>query len=192
MLVSGLVVKIWFYTKFVHCAVCNIATEEKRAALDNLALDDFAERVRSSRRKTQLCGSCAVVLSSGFVLQSRWGESIDGQECVMRFNDAPAGGEYAGDVGTRTTYRHLGIDGTHQLVRRATRGSGGNTSWRPERGFLLKKNCCGVRAKLRAQFPRSPATEYGNGSVHLFASALDQLATRSGLKLPRNFRPTTG
>lgn len=47
--------------------------------------------------------TCAVVGSSGTLLRSGYGPSIDAHEHVLRFNGAPAGGGWARDVGTRTT-----------------------------------------------------------------------------------------
>ena len=51
--------------------------------------------------------SCAIVGSSGSLMKSRHGAKIDAHDVVMRFNLAPAGGEWGGDVGNRTTIRIL-------------------------------------------------------------------------------------
>ncbi|EKX53409.1 hypothetical protein GUITHDRAFT_133129 [Guillardia theta CCMP2712] len=55
--------------------------------------------------------SCAVVGSSGHLLGSGFGRDIDVHDLVIRFNDAPAGGEYESDVGSRTTHRVLHSSG---------------------------------------------------------------------------------
>lgn len=51
--------------------------------------------------------TCAVVGSSGSLMRSRHGRAIDAHDVVMRFNLAPAGGEWASDVGNRTSIRIL-------------------------------------------------------------------------------------
>ena len=48
---------------------------------------------------------CAVVGSGGTLVGSGAGAAIDSHEVVYRFNLAPAGERWAGDVGTRTTFR---------------------------------------------------------------------------------------
>lgn len=49
--------------------------------------------------------SCAIVGSGGGLRGSSYGQLIDEHKTVMRFNAAPAGGEWAQDVGQRTTLR---------------------------------------------------------------------------------------
>lgn len=49
--------------------------------------------------------SCAIVGSGGSLRGSGYGRLIDSHHAVMRFNAAPAGGEWSGDVGNRTTWR---------------------------------------------------------------------------------------
>eukprot|EP00854_Cymbomonas_tetramitiformis_P022233 gene22233-26811_t len=49
--------------------------------------------------------SCAVVSSSEVLLKSGFGRQIDEHSAVIRFNEAPAGGRFARDVGSRTTIR---------------------------------------------------------------------------------------
>lgn len=49
--------------------------------------------------------TCALVSSSGGLLNSSSGSDIDSHDVVIRFNDAPAGGVYASDVGSKTTIR---------------------------------------------------------------------------------------
>ena len=62
--------------------------------------------------------SCAVVFSSGFLLNSSLGREIDSKGDVIRFNDAPEGGQFAADVGARTTFRLLGSAGAQELIHR--------------------------------------------------------------------------
>ena len=49
--------------------------------------------------------TCAIVGSGGSLIGSRAGGAIDAHDAVMRFNAAPAGGEWSADVGSRTTLR---------------------------------------------------------------------------------------
>lgn len=49
--------------------------------------------------------SCALVSSAGSLVDSKLGEQIDSHDLVLRFNDAPSGGVYAQDVGSKTTVR---------------------------------------------------------------------------------------
>jgi hypothetical protein len=49
-------------------------------------------------------GTVAVIFSSPTILGRGLGKDIDGHDCVMRFNLAPAQG-YEADVGSRTTHR---------------------------------------------------------------------------------------
>lgn len=51
--------------------------------------------------------TCAVVGSSGALTRGGHGRAIDAHRVVMRFNLAPAGGEWSADVGSRTTVRIL-------------------------------------------------------------------------------------
>ncbi|XP_022105473.1 alpha-N-acetyl-neuraminyl-2,3-beta-galactosyl-1,3-N-acetyl-galactosaminide alpha-2,6-sialyltransferase-like [Acanthaster planci] len=53
------------------------------------------------------CKSCAVVSSSGQLLNKSAGAEIDSYPCVIRMNSAPITG-YQADVGTRTTARVMG------------------------------------------------------------------------------------
>ncbi|XP_041465066.1 alpha-N-acetylgalactosaminide alpha-2,6-sialyltransferase 3-like [Lytechinus variegatus] len=52
------------------------------------------------------CSSCAVVSSSGHLLNTSSGSEIDATECVFRMNNAPVRG-FENDVGTRTTLRSI-------------------------------------------------------------------------------------
>ncbi|XP_071953250.1 alpha-N-acetyl-neuraminyl-2,3-beta-galactosyl-1,3-N-acetyl-galactosaminide alpha-2,6-sialyltransferase-like [Antedon mediterranea] len=59
-------------------------------------------------KKLQLhCSQCAVVASSGHLLNSTAGQEIDKYECVIRMNSAPIKG-YEKFVGTKTTVRVMG------------------------------------------------------------------------------------
>ena len=50
------------------------------------------------------CRSCALVMSSGYLLESKAGLSIDSHDCVFRFNLAPVK-NYEPIVGSKTTIR---------------------------------------------------------------------------------------
>ncbi|XP_072171849.1 alpha-2,8-sialyltransferase 8B-like [Diadema setosum] len=49
-----------------------------------------------------LIDSCAIVGNGGILSNSSCGDDIDGADLVLRMNLAPAGGEYARDVGSKT------------------------------------------------------------------------------------------
>lgn len=49
--------------------------------------------------------SCALVSSAASLIGSGLGAAIDSHDIVLRFNDAPSGGQYAKDVGSKTTVR---------------------------------------------------------------------------------------
>ncbi|XP_022669785.1 beta-galactoside alpha-2,6-sialyltransferase 2-like isoform X2 [Varroa destructor] len=53
----------------------------------------------------QAFNTCAIVSSAGSILKSHLGREIDAHDVVLRFNNAPAGGFFAEDVGSRTTHR---------------------------------------------------------------------------------------
>ncbi|XP_038047877.1 alpha-N-acetyl-neuraminyl-2,3-beta-galactosyl-1,3-N-acetyl-galactosaminide alpha-2,6-sialyltransferase-like [Patiria miniata] len=53
------------------------------------------------------CSKCAVVSSSGHLINSSLGREIDSTPCVFRMNNAPVTG-YETDVGSRTTVRSIG------------------------------------------------------------------------------------
>ncbi|KAM8995878.1 alpha-N-acetyl-neuraminyl-2,3-beta-galactosyl-1,3-N-acetyl-galactosaminide alpha-2,6-sialyltransferase isoform 2-T2 [Guaruba guarouba] len=63
-----------------------------------------------------LCRRCAVVSSSGQMLGSHLGQTIDGEECVLRMNHAPTAG-YEEDVGTRSTVRVVSHTSVPLLLR---------------------------------------------------------------------------
>ncbi|XP_038056268.1 uncharacterized protein LOC119728205 isoform X2 [Patiria miniata] len=61
-----------------------------------------------TRTKLRLrCKSCAVVSSSGQLLNKSAGAEIDGYPCVIRMNSAPVSG-FQDDVGSKTTARVMG------------------------------------------------------------------------------------
>ncbi|XP_041475484.1 uncharacterized protein LOC121423990 isoform X2 [Lytechinus variegatus] len=61
-----------------------------------------------TRRKLRLqCSSCAVISSSGQLLNSSAGAQIDTYPCVLRMNSAPTS-TYEKDVGSKTTVRVMG------------------------------------------------------------------------------------
>ncbi|XP_003728387.2 uncharacterized protein LOC100144872 isoform X2 [Strongylocentrotus purpuratus] len=61
-----------------------------------------------TRRKLRLqCSSCAVISSSGQLLNSSAGAQIDTYPCVLRMNSAPTS-SYEKDVGSKTTVRVMG------------------------------------------------------------------------------------
>ncbi|KAM9791614.1 alpha-N-acetylgalactosaminide alpha-2,6-sialyltransferase 5 isoform X4 [Syngnathus typhle] len=64
------------------------------------------------------CRTCALVTSSGHLIGGGRGDEIDRAECVLRMNDAPAAGEYASDVGRRTSLRVI----AHSSMQRVLRG----------------------------------------------------------------------
>ena len=53
------------------------------------------------------CGQCAVVSSSGHLVNKSRGHEIDSAQCVFRMNASPTIG-YEDDVGARTTARVIG------------------------------------------------------------------------------------
>lgn len=53
------------------------------------------------------CDSCAVVSSSGQLVNSSAGKYIDSYPCIIRMNSAPTSG-FEEDVGSRTTVRVMG------------------------------------------------------------------------------------
>lgn len=61
------------------------------------------------------CSSCALVSSSGQLLNSSAGKEIDQHECVIRMNLSPTKG-YEQDVGNKTTIRFLSF-GASQYVK---------------------------------------------------------------------------
>ncbi|XP_033115173.1 alpha-N-acetylgalactosaminide alpha-2,6-sialyltransferase 6-like [Anneissia japonica] len=65
------------------------------------------ERLIDSKKLELRCSQCAVVASSGHLLNSSAGEEIDKYECVIRMNSAPIIG-YEKYVGTKTTVRVMG------------------------------------------------------------------------------------
>ena len=67
---------------------------------------------------TLKCNTCALVSSSGMLLDSNAGSQIDSADCVFRLNSAPTLG-YEKDVGSKTTVRVVSISGLKSLIRDA-------------------------------------------------------------------------
>ncbi|XP_061879278.1 alpha-N-acetylgalactosaminide alpha-2,6-sialyltransferase 5 isoform X1 [Entelurus aequoreus] len=63
------------------------------------------------------CQTCALVTSSGHLIGGGRGEEIDGAECVIRMNDAPAAGGFAADVGRRTSLRVIAHSSMQRVLR---------------------------------------------------------------------------
>jgi hypothetical protein len=77
-------------------------TSPGSAARACVQLGQVIHRVTGRPRRTAF-STCAVVGSSGGLKGSRQGELIDAHDAVVRFNTAPTGGQYAADVGNRTS-----------------------------------------------------------------------------------------
>lgn len=65
---------------------------------------------------TLKCNTCALVSSSGMLLDSNAGSQIDSADCVFRLNSAPTL-DFEEDVGTKTTVRVLSVTGFKSLIR---------------------------------------------------------------------------
>ena len=64
------------------------------------------------------CSSCSLVSSSGQLTRGGRGEEIDRAQCVIRMNDAPAGGPFQRDVGRRTTLRMVAHSSLSRVLQR--------------------------------------------------------------------------
>nr|XP_033772471.1 alpha-N-acetylgalactosaminide alpha-2,6-sialyltransferase 5 isoform X3 [Geotrypetes seraphini] len=62
------------------------------------------------------CKECALVTSSGHLLGSKLGDTIDQTECVIRMNDAPTRG-YGKDVGNKTSLRVIAHSSIQRILR---------------------------------------------------------------------------
>ncbi|XP_029474113.1 alpha-N-acetylgalactosaminide alpha-2,6-sialyltransferase 5 isoform X2 [Rhinatrema bivittatum] len=62
------------------------------------------------------CQDCALITSSGHLLGSELGSTIDRTECVIRMNDAPTRG-YGKDVGNRTSLRVIAHSSIQRILR---------------------------------------------------------------------------
>ncbi|XP_069497777.1 alpha-N-acetylgalactosaminide alpha-2,6-sialyltransferase 5 isoform X2 [Ambystoma mexicanum] len=62
------------------------------------------------------CKTCALVTSSGHLLGSQQGDTIDQTECVIRMNDAPTRG-YGKDVGNKTSLRVIAHSSIQRILR---------------------------------------------------------------------------
>ncbi|XP_076829363.1 LOW QUALITY PROTEIN: alpha-N-acetylgalactosaminide alpha-2,6-sialyltransferase 5 [Brachyhypopomus gauderio] len=63
------------------------------------------------------CSSCALVTSSGHLTGGGRGPDIDGADCVIRMNDAPAAGGFGADVGVRTSLRVVAHSSMQRVLR---------------------------------------------------------------------------
>ncbi|XP_071847222.1 uncharacterized protein [Apostichopus japonicus] len=63
--------------------------------------------IETRKELTMQCDSCAVVSSSGQLVNSSAGKYIDSYPCIIRMNSAPTSG-FEEDVGSRTTVRVMG------------------------------------------------------------------------------------
>ena len=102
------------------------------------------------------CNTCALVSSSGMLLDSNAGSQIDSADCVFRLNSAPTLG-FEKDVGSKTTVRVLSVTGFKSLIRDAwqrTLDSFENQDYMILLGpnGLLCKNC--TLSKLYQKFAR--------------------------------------
>ncbi|XP_071953882.1 uncharacterized protein [Antedon mediterranea] len=64
-------------------------------------------KVDTEKPLSMRCSQCALVTSSGRLVNRSAGEKIDSSKCVIRMNDAPTRG-FEEDVGQRTTVRVIG------------------------------------------------------------------------------------
>ncbi|XP_043921252.1 alpha-N-acetyl-neuraminyl-2,3-beta-galactosyl-1,3-N-acetyl-galactosaminide alpha-2,6-sialyltransferase isoform X2 [Protopterus annectens] len=105
------------------------------------------------------CGQCALVSSSGQMLESQKGEEIDNAECVLRMNNAPTVG-YETDVGKRTTLRMVSHTSVPLLLRNSNYyfNQSGETVyviWGPNRQMNQNSNTntYGRLAKAKQKYP---------------------------------------
>ncbi|XP_071799884.1 uncharacterized protein [Asterias amurensis] len=68
---------------------------------------DGYERIDSNESLRMRCSQCAVVSSSGHLINKTRGREIDSAQCVFRMNSSPTIG-YEDDVGAKTTVRVIG------------------------------------------------------------------------------------
>mmetsp|Transcript_55899 Transcript_55899/g.103465 ORF Transcript_55899/g.103465 Transcript_55899/m.103465 type:complete len:331 (+) Transcript_55899:69-1061(+) len=73
---------------------------EPQAQNETEATKGLVQRVLEAKK-------CAVVSSSGVLLEHKYGPLIDAADLVLRFNDAPVGGEWSESVGSRDDIRIL-------------------------------------------------------------------------------------
>ncbi|XP_072162910.1 alpha-2,8-sialyltransferase 8B-like [Diadema setosum] len=71
---------------------------------------------RSGQTRTvPLVDSCSIVGNSGILLESNCGDVIDRADLVLRMNLAPAGGEFARDVGSKTNLTTINFEQSNTL-----------------------------------------------------------------------------
>ena len=126
------------------------------------------------------CGSCAIVFSSGHLLNSSSGAKIDSHECVVRFNDAPSGGDFSRDVGEKTTLRFIGREAAKQILFYKMNF---NRSLIKSEKIILYSASMPV-SKLIAEFSETEFYyAYKNSFIEVFKADLDEDTGTSGLKL---------
>ncbi|XP_072182174.1 uncharacterized protein [Diadema setosum] len=75
-----------------------------------------ASMARSKQTRTvPLVDSCSIVGNSGILLESNCGDVIDRADLVLRMNLAPAGGEFARDVGSKTNLTTINFEQSNTL-----------------------------------------------------------------------------
>ena len=134
--------------------------------------------------------TCAVVMSSGYLLNGSFGEEIDSHDCVLRFNDAPAGGHYARDVGQKTSIRVLGKDGFAKLLSRIE----GTTFTKEDRTetFLIRTIHSVPRNVLKKHYPNSPIVQLNQKLPNILQSILKETIAAELGTLPKKIGVTTG
>ena len=96
----------------------NSSSSSKGCDFEAIANDRISDAILQGRSKFE---SCAVVGSSGRLLNSDFGAEIDAHEFVVRANNAPTFG-YEDDVGGKTSMMILSSGAIRQLKRQDARG----------------------------------------------------------------------
>ena len=126
------------------------------------------------------CESCAIVFSSGHLLNSSSGAKIDSHACVVRFNDAPSGGDFSHDVGEKTTLRFLGREAAKQILFYKMNF---NRSLIKSEKIILYSASTPV-SKLIAELSETEFYyAYKNSFTEVFKADLEEDTGTSGLKL---------
>eukprot|EP00962_Isochrysis_galbana_P042837 scaffold16099_cov117-Isochrysis_galbana.AAC.4 len=117
-----------------------------------------------SRRRDRLCRSrtvcvrawartrpwlamrdCALVSTSGSLLEATWGSEIDAHHVVFRIGQGPVGGRYAAHVGSRTTVR-ISVPSLFQVLSHAQPRPGRGTMHTPVRCAVSHTMWLGIAA----------------------------------------------
>ncbi len=106
----------------------------------------------NDRKPVETCNTCAVVMSSGHLLNSSAGYVIESHDCVIRFNDAPAGQKFSSDVGAKTTFRFAAREGARLLISSAKVNS---NAYSNSSNIILLDEACTQKAQLQKLFTRS-------------------------------------